>query len=182
MSLVKWTPNRIVDFGNKYFQVVESSINDEKNLLMFSVKAYIPVAWTSSKEFFDESWDLYIAYYNKAQGLLYVHSSAKDGLVKRLVDLIAKNASQVQGECVFRALAGLKRLKLQNVGLNKNKRGLRYSMHTGTEVNEQIPDIEANRAIKSNIFGKGYENGAPVSIGCSYKGKIWAMDSDSLDK
>jgi len=79
-------------------------------------------------------------------------------------------------------LAGLKRLKLQNVGLNKNKKGLRYSMHTGTEINEQIPDIEANRATKSNIFGKGYENGELVSIGCSYKGKVWSMDSDSLDQ
>lgn len=131
---------------------------------------------------FDESWDLYIAYYNKELNLLFIHSSAKDGLVKRLVKLVAPDASLVQGEYVFRALAGLKRLKLQNVGLNKNKRGLRYSMHTGTEVNDQIPDIEANRATKSNIFGKGYENGELVSIGCSHKGKVWAMDSDSLDK
>lgn len=55
-------------------------------------------------------------------------------------------------------------------------------MHTGTEINEQIPDIEANRAIKSNIFGKGYENGELVSIGCSHKGKIWSMDSDSINQ
>ncbi|MFK3866786.1 hypothetical protein [Pseudoalteromonas rhizosphaerae] len=103
-------------------------------------------------------------------------------MVKRLAKLIAKNSFQIKGEHVFRSLAGLKRLKLQNVGLNKNKKGLRYSMHTGTEINEQIPDIEANRAIKSNVFGKGYENGQLVSLGCSYKGKIWAMDSDSLDK
>ncbi|MDW5428800.1 helicase, partial [Acinetobacter baumannii] len=39
-----------------------------------------------------------------------------------------------------------------------------------------------NRATKSNIFGKGYENGQLVSVGCSYKGKIWAMDSNSLDQ
>ena len=45
-------------------------------------------------------------------------------------------------------------------------------MHTGTEINDQIPDIEANRATKSNIFGKGYENGQLVSVGCSYKGKF----------
>ena len=71
------------------------------------------------------------------------------------MQLIAKYAVQVKGEYIFRALAHLKRLKLQNVGLNKNKKGLRYSMHTGTEINDQIPDIEANRATKSNIFGKG---------------------------
>lgn len=182
MNLATWKPDNFLLFGNKHFQVIDSSINDNQDVLIFSVKSFLPVGWSSSKELFDESWDLYIAYYNKETNLLFIHSSAKDGLVKRLVSLIAKNASQVQGENIFRALGGLKRLKLQNVGLNKNKRGLRYSMHTGTEVNDQIPDIEANRATKSNIFGKGYENGELVSVGCSYKGKVWAMDSDSLDK
>ncbi|MFC0119915.1 DEAD/DEAH box helicase [Pseudoalteromonas xiamenensis] len=182
MRIAKWKPERFSRFGNKQFQIIDSVINDEKDTLVFSVKSFLPVGWTSSRELFDESWELYIAFYDKANGLLFIHSSAKDGLVKRLVKLIAEDATQVQGEYVFRALAGLKRLKLQNVGLNKNKKGLRYSMHTGTEINEQIPDIEANRATKSNIFGKGYENGELVSIGCSHKGKVWAMDSDSLDQ
>ncbi|MGF1733557.1 DEAD/DEAH box helicase [Photobacterium kasasachensis] len=181
MNLAKWQPENFYTFGNKNFQVYDSIINDEQDTLVFSVKSYLSVGWTSSKELYDESWDLYIAYYDNKSGLLFVHSSAKDGLVKRLVGIIAKGAVQVQGEQVFRVLAGLSRLKLQNVGLNKNKKGLRYSMHTGTEINDQIPDIEAKRAIKSNIFGKGFENGGLVSIGCSYKGKVWSMDSDSLD-
>ncbi|WP_348689215.1 DEAD/DEAH box helicase family protein [uncultured Pseudoalteromonas sp.] len=182
MRIATWQPELFQRFANKQFQIVDSVLNDEKNTLVFSIKSYLPVGWTSSKELFDESWDLYIAFYDQNTNLLFIHSSAKDGLVKRLVKLVAENAAQVQGEHVFRSLAGLKRLKLQNVGLNKNKKGLRYSMHTGTEINEQIPDIEANRATKSNIFGKGYENGELVSIGCSHKGKVWAMDSDSLDK
>ena len=182
LDLDHWQPNRFNKFENKQYQIVDSIINDNQDLLIFSVKSYLPVGWSSSKEVFDEVWDLYIAFYDISTKLLFIHSSSKDGLVKRLVNCVARNAIQIKGEYVFRALAGLKRLKLQNVGLNKNKKGLRYSMHTGTEVNEQIPDIEANRAIKSNIFGKGYENGQLVSIGCSYKGKIWAMDSDSLDR
>ncbi|MBV6596564.1 DEAD/DEAH box helicase family protein, partial [Acinetobacter baumannii] len=182
MKFAKWRPERFSEFGSKQFQIVDSVINDEQNTLVFSVKSYLPVGWTSSRELFDESWDLYIAFYDKNTDLLFIHSSSKDGLVKRLVQLIAEDAIQVQGEYIFRALANLKRLKLQNVGLNKNKKGLRYSMHTGTKNNDQIPDIEANRATKSNIFGKGYENGQLVSVGCSYKGKIWAMDSNSLDQ
>lgn len=100
----------------------------------------------------------------------------------KLVKIIAPNATRIQGERVFRTFHGLKRLKLQNVGLNKNRKGLRYTMHTGTEINEQIPDVEAKRATKSNIFGKGYEDGGLVTIGCSHKGKIWSMDSDSIEK
>lgn len=182
MQHATWSPERYQLFATHQAQISDYILNDEKTMLVFSVKSYIPVGWTSSKELFDESWDLYIAYYDQVNDLLFIHSSAKDGMVKRLAKLIAKNSFQIKGEHVFRSLAGLKRLKLQNVGLNKNKKGLRYSMHTGTEINEQIPDIEANRAIKSNVFGKGYENGQLVSLGCSYKGKIWAMDSDSLDK
>ncbi|HAT5006065.1 TPA: DEAD/DEAH box helicase family protein [Serratia marcescens] len=182
MAFTIWDPERFSLFSNTHAKIIDHVLNDDKNILVLSVKSYSPVGWSSSKEIFDESWDLYIAYYNKKLNLLFIHSSAKDGLVKRLVKLIAKDALQLRGEHIFRSLSGLKRLKLQNVGLNKNKKGLRYSMHTGTEINDQIPDIEANRAIKSNIFGKGYENGEFVSIGCSYKGKVWSMDSDSLDK
>ena len=182
MTLAKWKPDNFKRFGQRHLQIIDFTINDQNDLLVFSVKSHSPVLWTGSKELFDESWDLYIAYFDRDKDLLFVHSSAKDGLLSRLVKLIAENALLIKGEKVFRAMAGLKRLKLQNVGLNKKKKGLRYSMHTGTEINDQIPDIEAKRAIKSNIFGKGYENGRLVSIGCSYKGKIWAMDSDSLDK
>src|SRR5690554_2516709 len=181
MGMADWKPDKFESFINKQSQLVDFLLNDEKTILAFSIKSFTPVAWTNSKELFDESWDLYIAYYDRTTNLLYLHSSAKDGFVKKLAELIAKGASQIHGENVFRSLSGLKRLKLQNIGLNKSKKGLRYSMHTGTEINDQIPDIEASRATKSNIFGKGYENGELTSIGCSYKGKIWAMDSNSLD-
>lgn len=182
MQLSNWYPEKILKSGNNKFNIFDSNINDEENLLVFSVKSFTPVGWTDSRELFDESWDLYIAYYNKQSNLLFIHSSAKDGLVTKLVKIIAPNATRIQGERVFRTFHGLKRLKLQNVGLNKNRKGLRYTMHTGTEINEQIPDVEAKRATKSNIFGKGYEDGGLVTIGCSHKGKIWSMDSDSIEK
>jgi len=181
MLTATWKPEDFFKFNNKNFEIIDSTINADETILIFSGKSLIPVGWTKSKELLDESWDLYVAYYNKNLSLLFLHSSAKDGPVKHLASIIANDCVQVKGEAVFRAFAGLKRLKLQNIGLNKNKKGLRYSMHTGTEINDQIPDIEASRATKSNIFGKGYEYGAAVSIGCSYKGKIWAMDSDSIE-
>ena len=104
VSLGKWQPNNFISFGNKHFQIVDSTINDDQDILIFSVKSFLPVGWTSSKELFDESWDLYIAYYNKELNLLFIHSSAKDGLVKRLVKLVAPDASLVQGEYVLERL------------------------------------------------------------------------------
>lgn len=120
MALSTWNPQKILKIGGKSFNIFDSIINDEEDLLIFSVKSLTAVGWTNSKELFDESWDLYIAYYNKNKKLLFIHSSAKDGLVTKLVKIIAPSAIRIQGERVFRTFSGLKRLKLQNVGLNKN--------------------------------------------------------------
>lgn len=177
-----WNPQNIFSLGEKHFKIFEHTLNNENDTIIFSTKTYVPVGWTKSKELFDEIWDLYILYYDREKNLLFFHTSNKGTLNRYIVKSIANEAIQVKGESIFRALYGLKRLRLQNVGLNKNKKGLRYSMHTGRDIAEQIPDIEAQRAVKSNIFGKGFENGAETSIGCSYKGKIWAMESDSIDK
>ncbi len=138
MEFATWKPEDYLKFDNKQFQIIDSIINADATTLIFSGKSLIPVGWTTSKELLDESWDLYIAYFDKSLNLLFIHSSAKDGFVKHLASIIAKNCVQVKGEVVFRSFAGLKRLKLQNIGLNKNKKGLRYSMHTGTEINDQI--------------------------------------------
>ncbi|MGO2506659.1 MAG: DEAD/DEAH box helicase, partial [Psychrobacter alimentarius] len=182
LNLESWAPNNILASSEKHFKVYEYSINDEENKIIFNTKTYLSVGWSNSKELFNEIWDLYILYYDKTNKLLFLHTSNKGSFNRFLIKSIANKAIQIKGENIFRALHGLNRLRLQNVGLNKNKKGLRYSMHTGRDIADQIPDIEAKRAIKSNIFGLGYENGEATSIGCSYKGKIWAMDSDSIDK
>ncbi|MBU5617118.1 DEAD/DEAH box helicase family protein [Psychrobacter sp. TAE2020] len=182
LTLDSWNPQNIFALNEKHFRIFEHTTNDEKDTLIFNTKTYLPVGWTKSKELFNEIWDLYIIYYEKESGLLFFHTSNKGTFNRFIIKAIANRAVQLRGEPIFRALYGLKRLRLQNVGLNKHNKGLRYSMHTGRDIAEQIPDIEAQRAIKSNIFGIGFENGESTSIGCSYKGKIWAMDSDSIDK
>ncbi len=182
LDVDSWDPQNIFNISEKHFKIFEHSINDDEDTIIFSTKTYVPVGWTKSKELFDEVWDLYIIYYDKINKLLFLHTSTKGTLNRFIIKSIASRAIQVKGEPVFRALHGIRRLRFQNVGLNKRKKGVQYSMHTGTDIGDQIPDIEAQRAVKSNIFGKGYENGQATSIGCSYKGKVWAMDSDSIDK
>jgi len=69
-------------------------------------------------------------------------------------------------------------LVLQNAGLNKGRRGpLRYVMYTGIDIESAINDLAQGASYKSNMFGKGYEQGDKTSIGCSYKGRVWSMNS-----
>ncbi|MBE1555494.1 hypothetical protein [Sporosarcina limicola] len=45
---------------------------------------------------------------------------------------------------------------------------------------ESISSAEKRTSVKSNIFGVGYENGEQISVGASYKGKVWSRSSSDL--
>lgn len=113
-------------FAKGRLKITEYAVNDSKNLLIFTTLTNMPVKWTTSKELYDEIWDLYIAFYSEEQNLLFIHTSSKDAILKDLVKSLTKDAEQITGDVIFRSLDSIKRLVLQNIGLNKNKQGLRY--------------------------------------------------------
>ena len=55
MENAKWEPENFKKFGNKQFYITDSAFNEDKNVLIFSVKSFTPVAWTNSRELFNES-------------------------------------------------------------------------------------------------------------------------------
>jgi hypothetical protein len=86
-----------------------------------------------------------------------------------------KDVERVSGEVVFRALHNIKRILFMNVGLNSALgQALSYSMHTGSNVREALSSVHLQDKLKSNLFGRGFENGKPASIGCSHHGRIWS--------
>lgn len=176
-----WTPGDFSKYETPVRRVADYSISKDGDVLAFSVQSLLPVRWTKSHEIRDTQWDLYIAYYDRELNLLFIHSSGSDSDVSKIQRLIAKRARKISGENVFRVLSGVKRLYFQNVGLNRDRQDLRYIMYTGTDTKEAIPEIQSQRARKSNIFAKGFSDGRKVTVGCSYRGKIWAMESGSID-
>jgi hypothetical protein len=53
-------------------------------------------------------------------------------------------------------------------------------MYTGSDVATALSVSERAGSVKSNLSGTGWENGEPVTIGCSYKGRVWARDPGSI--
>lgn len=138
------------------------------------------VPWTRSRELSDRQWDLFVLHFNASQQLLYVHSSDKSSLHDRLARAVG-GTGLISGEVVFRTLGNVSRLRLQNVGVKKlGRRNLRFAMYSGADVAHALSESEKAGAVKSNLFGTGWENGQPTSVGCSYKGRVWSREQGTV--
>ncbi|HTL66657.1 MAG TPA: DEAD/DEAH box helicase family protein [Lacunisphaera sp.] len=156
-------------------------ISRERDYLVFITKTRLAIEWATIKEANDEVWDLFILSHDAKRGLLYLHSSQKKVLHLELAKAVGgKTAKIIDGETVFRAFHGLKRITMQNVGLKPRGPKLKFQMFVGPDVVERISPAAQINASKSNLFAMGYDAGKRVSIGVSVRGKIWSRTTCAI--
>lgn len=176
-----WNPDKVDSFFPKGCQVEYKSISDDKKIIIVALKHEGSPDWARTAELKNTTWYLLIASYNEDLETLSVHCSGNEHLKYNFINSICDESKKIRGESIFRTLHNINRLKIQNVGLSRARRNLRFTMHVGTDINDVISEIEKGTSKKSNIFSTGFEEGEATSIGCSHKGKIWEMNSDSID-
>lgn len=160
--------------------IYQPQISRRDNMLVLIVNQRESIDWTDSRDIETDSWDLYIAYFDPERGLLYIHSSRKGNSTEGLAKAISHEPSLIRDEDVFKSFGGLRRLVLHSVGLTSRSKNVRYQMFAGLDVRNAIDPVIQHNKMKSNITGVGYEEGKRRTVGCSRKGKIWAMASGSL--
>ena len=179
-----WTPENFEDgipgFGK--LDRVYHTINPQENTLVIVTTRRIPVEWAQIDEIHTWDWQLYVLHWDQAHKLLFIHNSNNAGYFKRLAEAVAgQEVEQVHGPSVFRCVAGINRFKFQNVGLREQLgRLIRYTMRSGSDVEHGMSETQKRKAIKSNLFGQGFEDGHRTTIGCSYKGRIWSFRTTNL--
>ncbi|WP_413975524.1 DEAD/DEAH box helicase [Stenotrophomonas acidaminiphila] len=176
-----WTPQRARRLDGRREKLQYISINEQADTVIAVTRRETLVGWAQTEEIVDTNWILYIAFYNEEQKTLFVHTSGDDAQATRFLNLVAKASRRINGEPAFRTLHDIKLLKLQNVGLSRARKDLRFTMHVGRDINQVIGDIEKGNATKSNIFATGFEGGKRATVGCSHKGKIWEMNSSPIN-
>lgn len=173
-----WTPENFEKGipGIKKVDKLYHSINPIQKTLIVVTAKKIPVDWLRVNEVFNWDWELYILFWDSEQKLLFIHSSSNSGYFQTLAEAVCgAGVELVTEDMVFRALAGIKRLKLYTVGLKRQLgRLISFTSHAGSDVGTGISEAQKRNVIKSNVFGVGYEKGQHVSIGCSRKGRIWS--------
>ncbi|EKE70225.1 Type III restriction enzyme, res subunit [Gallaecimonas xiamenensis 3-C-1] len=174
--------DKLDNFPRNNQRITYKSINNSESIAMFVTESEEQVKWANADDVKDRIKDLYVIHYNRKIGLLYINASSSDSEAKRLAKLVSKNDKPLSGEMMFRSLHDIKRLKLNNVGLNKNNRNIKFQMHVGSDIQEILNQIKTAGTKKSNIFGQGYFNGLPQTMGCSHRGKIWSMEQTTIQE
>jgi len=181
-EVAAFRPQRFYEAVGRGVHVHRVWLHKTSNTLYFVTMSEPSVGWTRSRELRDRQWDLFVLHYNASQKLLYIHSSDTSSTHEKLAQTVGgKSAKIVSGDTIFRTLGGISRLVFQNIGVRKyGRRNLRYALYTGADVKEALSMTESSGSIKNNLFGSGWENGWPVNIGCSYKGRVWCRGQGAI--
>lgn len=178
-----WTPENFETGIAGFAQLDKSyfSINPQEKTLVIVTTKRTAVSWAQIDEIHNWDWQLYVLHWDQDKQLLYIHNSSNAGFFKRLAEAVAGKVELIKGPEIFRCLASINRLKLQNVGLLEQLgRLIRYTMRAGSDVEPGMSEAQKRKAIKSNLFGQGFEHGERATIGCSYKGRIWSYRTTNL--
>jgi len=157
-------------------------LHAKSNTLYFVARSDPVVEWTQARDLRDHVWELFVLSYDADRKLLYLHATDKSSTHEALARAVGGDgATLLRGDVIFRALGRINRLMFQNIGVKKHgRRNLRYAMYTGADVKEALSIAEKAGSEKANLFGGGWENGAPVTIGAAYKGRIWARNAGTI--
>lgn len=177
-----WSPHAVKKLGSSKEKLELHSVSDDGWIVMAVSHETAPIAWARSESIYGSTWNLYLAYYRQSDSTLFISCTGDERQTSRFQTLVAPSARRINGDDVFRIMHGINRLKLQNVGLSRSGRDVRFTMHVGQDVNRVMDDLESGRSIKSNIFGVGHADGESTTAGCSAKGKLWKMDSGAIDE
>lgn len=159
-----------------------SDYNESVKTLVLITAGKSEVEWVNYKEVFGLNWQLTILYYDINTNLLFIHSSDKSSLYKDLANAVLDdNAEMINQLNVFKSFYDIKRVSLQNVGLKEFlNRKIRFTMRVGTDIEEALSIAEQQRGQKAFVFGSGYDEGDKITLGCSYKGRIWSYLRNDL--
>jgi superfamily II DNA or RNA helicase len=171
---IYWQPEKYTTyFNNKTYETVAVKHN-VKNLLVIIARNTDKVQWGKIDDLLNTEYELYIAYLNPTQKLLYINSSNNGSTHDRLAEtLVGKNISRYNEADIYRTLHNVFQLELFNLGLKSQINGpISFTMYAGNGIVKGLSELEKGMH-SSNLFGVGYEDGEKITIGCSNKGRIW---------
>ncbi|MGV7116660.1 DEAD/DEAH box helicase [Paenibacillus kyungheensis] len=150
-----------------------SMINEEDSVYIFIEEIETKVVWSDQKDIREYAYDFFILFFDKNNGIIHINET-DTGKGNRLVESMFPQAKAIKGDSVYRSLNEINRLMIGTLGLKQQPSGrISFRMFAGTDIKSGINQAVVSNSTKSNLFGYGYQDGERISIGCSYRGKVW---------
>jgi superfamily II DNA or RNA helicase len=175
-SCEMWQPDKIREVIPENRIHLEPTVSPSYNVAIFVTRELEPVPWGTVRDIQNTTWHMYLLYWDRERGLLFINSSNNDSAHEDLAKAVAGDtAILVKGEIVYRCFHGVHRLILLNLGLSHSiSRAVRFTMYAGSDLHLGLSEAQVQNRIKTNLFGIGYEDGERASYGCAQKGRIWS--------
>jgi hypothetical protein len=172
-----WHPERFRDVFEETELPCEPALNPQDRVLAIVTREAERVKWGDVRDLQNVAWHLYLLHWDAARGLLFINSSNNDDFHEALAKAVCGDTvSLIRGEDMFRCMYGMRRIVLTNLGLNHSlSRAVRFTWYVGADIVDGLSQAHLQNKTKSNVFGRGYENGGFVSMGCSRKGRVWSQ-------
>lgn len=184
-SLQTWYPENFKSGIQNYekYDYKFNDFNQEYNLLIVITAQKRYLDWGETKDIYHLEWNIITSYFDKKHQLVYIYSSDK-GFHKELANALTNNnAHLINGLDVFKSFYDIKRVTLHNLGLKQYiGKNISFRMSMGSDIEKALSLKEQQSAQKAFVFGVGYESGIEISIGCSYKGRIWTKERGTLNQ
>ncbi|MEC0276176.1 DEAD/DEAH box helicase [Peribacillus frigoritolerans] len=150
-----------------------SLINEEDFVYVFIEEIETKVVWSDQKDIVQYDYDFFVLFFDEDNGIVHINET-DSGKGNRLVESMFSEASAIKGDSIYRSLDGINRLMIGTLGLKQKPSGrISFRMFAGADIKAGISEAVSSGSTKSNLFGYGYQDGGRISIGCSYKGKVW---------
>lgn len=176
----EFLPERFAGGLTRSSKIHQSWISDERDVLIFITKEQTYPDWSITKDATGFEWGLCLLAHDSENNLIYTHSTSSAVNVSRVVRAVSnENSTLVSGEKMFRVFDGLHRAVFYNVGLYR-RGNVRFQMLVGMDIGDHVSTAIQAGSAKSNIFANGFAEGKQVSIGASFKGRIWTMANLSI--
>lgn len=174
---LSWHPEKIEDlFKGRLLNL--PAINHTEHVAWFVTKDVEMVRWGDIKSIAQTNYNLFIAYWDSTNHMLYINSSNNEGVFKELAEALCKESVEIyKGGDVYKTMASLNRRIATNVGLlDTRNRYSRFEFLVGADVFEGLGEEARRSKSQTNIFAHGLdsESGEKLSVGASLKGRIWS--------
>ncbi|WP_143828812.1 DEAD/DEAH box helicase [Dyadobacter fermentans] len=175
-----FSPKKFHEAISKDVEVTRVWLHVDSQTLYFVTRSKVRVKWSRSKDLVETDWHLFVLHFDEKRNLLYLASSDKTSNHAKLAAAVGATTI-IDGEPIFKSLGNIGRLVFNNLGVSKHgRRNLSYAMYTGANVRDALTFAAAPGSRKANLSGSGWERGKHVTIGCSYKGRVWSKESGTI--